>query len=103
MSGDPEQEYFADGMSEDLITELSRMPWFYVTARNTSFTYKGGAVDIRAAGKAMGLPIFLKEVSARAEIDCVSQPSLSTQKLPIMCGLIATIGKLSMYLIFRMK
>ena len=41
MSGDPEQEFFADGMAEDIITALSRMPWFFVIARNSSFTYKG--------------------------------------------------------------
>lgn len=60
MSGDQEQEYFADGMSEDLITELSRMPWFYVVARNTSFTYKGSAVDIKAAGRDLGVAYILE-------------------------------------------
>src|SRR5262249_51521587 len=44
MSGDPEQEYFADGVSEDIITGLSRLRWFFVIARNSSFTYKGKAV-----------------------------------------------------------
>ena len=43
MSGDPEQEYFADGMVEDIITALSRMNWLFVIARNSSFTYKGRA------------------------------------------------------------
>lgn len=60
MSGDQEQEYFADGMAEDLITELSRMPWFYVVARNTSFTYKGAAVDIKAAGRELGVAYILE-------------------------------------------
>ncbi len=60
MSGDREQDYFADGMSEDLITELSRMPWFYVTARNTSFTFRDTAVDIKAAGAAMGVAYILE-------------------------------------------
>ena len=45
MSGDPEQEYFADGMVEDLITGLSRVKWLFVIARNSSFAYKGRAVD----------------------------------------------------------
>jgi adenylate cyclase len=44
MSGDPEQEYFVDGMAEDIITALSRMRWLFVIARNSSFTYKGRAV-----------------------------------------------------------
>jgi len=46
MSGDPEQEYFADGMVEEIITALSRIRWLFVTARNSSFTYKGEAVDV---------------------------------------------------------
>jgi DNA-binding winged helix-turn-helix (wHTH) protein len=47
LSGDPEQEYFADGIVEDIITALSRMRWLFVIARNSSFTYKGRAVDSR--------------------------------------------------------
>lgn len=54
MSGDVEQDYFADGMAEDIITELARMPWFFVIARNSSFTYKGRAVDVKAAGAELG-------------------------------------------------
>ena len=60
MSGDPEQDFFADGMAEDLITELSRMPWFYVIARNSSFTYKGRAVDIKQAGRDLGAAYVLE-------------------------------------------
>jgi adenylate cyclase len=47
MSGDPEQEYFADGMVEEIITALSRMRWLFVIARNSSFTYKGHSVDVK--------------------------------------------------------
>src|SRR5260221_8308152 len=50
ISGDPDQEYFADGMVEDIITALSRVKWFFVIARNSSFTYKGRHVDIRQVG-----------------------------------------------------
>src|SRR6266851_391517 len=50
MSGDPEQEYFADGMSEDIITALSRFKALFVIARNSSFTYKGRAVDVKQVG-----------------------------------------------------
>ncbi len=60
MSGDVEQEYFADGIAEDLITELSRMPWFYVLARNTSFTYKGRAVNIKTVGQELGVSYILE-------------------------------------------
>jgi adenylate cyclase len=51
MSGDPEQEYFADGMVEEIITALSRMRWLFVIARNSSFTYKGRAVDVKQVGR----------------------------------------------------
>ena len=50
MSGDPEQEYFADGMVEEIITALSRIRWLFVIARNSSFTYKGRAVDVKEIG-----------------------------------------------------
>jgi adenylate cyclase len=51
MSGDVEQEYFADGMVEDIITALSRMSWLFVIARNSSFTYKGKPVDVKQVGR----------------------------------------------------
>jgi len=55
MSGDPEQEYFADGMVEDIITALSRIRWLFVIARNSSFAYKGRAVDVKQAGRELGV------------------------------------------------
>ena len=51
MSGDPEQEYFADGIVEDITTALSRMRWIHVIARNSSFVYKGRTVDVNGAVK----------------------------------------------------
>jgi TolB-like protein/class 3 adenylate cyclase/Tfp pilus assembly protein PilF len=60
MSGDPEQEYFADGMVEDIITALSRMAWLFVIARNSSFTYKGKAVDIKKVGRELGVRYVLE-------------------------------------------
>ncbi|MEJ2435650.1 MAG: adenylate/guanylate cyclase domain-containing protein, partial [Pseudolabrys sp.] len=51
MSGDPDQDYFADGMVDDIITGLSRIKWLFVIARNTSFTYKGRAVDVKQVGR----------------------------------------------------
>ena len=53
MSGDPEQEYFADGIVEEIITALSRFKSLFVIARNSSFTYKGKAVDIKQVGREM--------------------------------------------------
>ncbi len=55
MSGDPEQEYFSDGISEDIITELSRFHWLFVIARNSSFAFKGQSVDIREVGRKLGV------------------------------------------------
>ena len=60
MSGDPDQEYFADGIAEDIITGLSRMRWFFVSARNSSFTYKGRAVDIRQVSRELGVRYVLE-------------------------------------------
>jgi adenylate cyclase len=54
MSGDPEQEFFADGIAEDIITALSRYPSLFVIARNSSFTYKGRAVDVKQVGSELG-------------------------------------------------
>ena len=60
MSGDPEQEYFADGMVEEIITALSRIRWLFVIARNSSFTYKGAAVDVRRVGRELGVQYVLE-------------------------------------------
>ena len=60
MSGDPEQEYFADGMVEDIITALSRFRSLFVIARNSSFTYKGRAVDIKQVGRELGVRYVLE-------------------------------------------
>jgi adenylate cyclase len=60
MSGDPEQEYFADGMVEDIITGLSRIKWLFVIARNSSFVYKGKAVDVRQVGRELGVRYVLE-------------------------------------------
>jgi len=60
MSGDPEQEYFADGMVEEIITALSRFKWLFVIARNSSFTFKGRAVDIKEVGRTLGVRYVLE-------------------------------------------
>jgi TolB-like protein/Flp pilus assembly protein TadD len=59
MSGDPEQEYFADGMAEEIITALSRISGLFVIARNSSFTYKGKAIDVRQVGQELGVGYIL--------------------------------------------
>ena len=60
MSGDPEQEYFADGMVEEIITALSRIRWLFVIARNSSFTYKGRAIDVKQVGRELGVRYLLE-------------------------------------------
>jgi TolB-like protein/tetratricopeptide (TPR) repeat protein len=59
-SGDPEQEYFADGIVDDMVTALSRMRWLFVIARNSSFTYKGRAVDVKQVGRELGVRYVLE-------------------------------------------
>lgn len=60
LSGDPEQEYFADGMVEEIITALSRIKWLFVIVRNSSFTYKGQAVDVKQVGRELGVRYVLE-------------------------------------------
>jgi TolB-like protein/Tfp pilus assembly protein PilF len=60
MSGDPEQEYFVDGMVEDITTAIARLPWLFVIARNSSFTYKGKAVDVREVAHELGVRYVLE-------------------------------------------
>jgi len=60
MSGDPEQECFADGMVEEIITALSRIRWLFVIARNSSFTYKGKSVDVKQVGRELGVRYVLE-------------------------------------------
>src|SRR5438270_6422944 len=60
MSGDPEQEFFADGIAEDVITVLARYPSLFVIARNSSFTYKGRSVDVKQVGRDLGVRYVLE-------------------------------------------
>jgi TolB-like protein/DNA-binding winged helix-turn-helix (wHTH) protein len=71
-SGNPDEEYFADGMVEEIITALSRIRWLFVIARNSSFTYKGQAVDVKQIGQELGVRYVLegsvRKVDARVRI-----------------------------------
>jgi hypothetical protein len=80
MSGDPEQEYFADGMVEEIITGLSRIKWLFVIARNSSFVYKGKAVHVRQVGRELGVRYVLEGPFARQGTACASPPSCSNPK-----------------------
>jgi adenylate cyclase len=66
MSGDPEQEYFVDGMVEEIITALSRIRWLFVIARNSTFTYKGRPVDVKEVGRQLGVRYVLEGSVRRA-------------------------------------
>jgi adenylate cyclase len=66
MSGDPEQEYFADGMVEEITTALSRFKWLFVIARNSSFTFKGQAVDVKEVGRRLGVRYVLEGAVRKA-------------------------------------
>jgi TolB-like protein len=70
MSGDPEQEYFSDGISEDIITALSKLRWFFVIARNSSFVYKGKAVHLKQVAEELGVG-YVVEGSVRKSGDRV--------------------------------
>ena len=74
LSGDPDQEYFADGMVEEIITALSRIRWLLVIARNSTFTYKGQAVDVKQVGRELGA-MSLKVQSAKQALASASQHS----------------------------
>ena len=95
MSQDAEQEYFADGLSEDLITALAKYRWFFVIARNSSFTYKGRAVPVQQVGRELGVRYVLEgsirrsgnrlRVTAqlsRRRPDTTSGPSATTANSP---------------------
>src|SRR6516165_1142481 len=60
LSGDPEQEYFADGMVEEITTAIARLPWLFVIARNSAFTYKGKPVDVKQVGRELGVHYVLE-------------------------------------------
>ena len=60
ISGDPEQEYFADGMVEEITTAIARLPWLFVIARNSAFTYKGNAVDVKQVAQELGVRYVLE-------------------------------------------
>jgi class 3 adenylate cyclase len=86
MSGDPDQEYFSDGISDDIITELSRTRWLFVIARNSTFTYKGRAVDVKRVAHELSVRYVLEVACAVAEKGCALPFSLSTRRQVFMFG-----------------
>jgi adenylate cyclase len=93
MSGDPEQEYFADGMVEEIITALSRIRRLFVIARNSSFTYKGQSVDVKQVGVNWASDISSKVRCAKPAAGCGSPPSCSMRPVARICGPTASTAR----------
>ena len=97
MSGDAEQEYFADGISEDIITALSKLAQLFVIARNSSFTFKGKNIHISEVGKSLGVRYVLegsvRKSGARVRIASGSLRNSSTRQPAGIYGLSGSIGK----------
>lgn len=93
MSGEAEQDYFADGMAEDVITALSRCNWLFVIARNSSFTYKSKTVDVRQVSRELGVRYVLEgSVSAEALV-CDSLGNSSTPRRVLTFGPTASMAR----------
>jgi len=75
MTGDPDNDYFGDGIAEDMITNLSRNPFLFVIARNSSFSYKGRSVEVKQIGRELGVRYVLEAASAAAGPMCALRRS----------------------------
>ena len=93
MSADPGQEYFCDGMVEDIITGLSRIKWLFVIARNSSFTYKGKTVDVKQVGRELGVPYVLEGSVRKAGNRVRITANSSMRKAGRISGPSAMIGR----------
>ena len=104
MSGDPEQEYFSDGIADDIITELSRSRSLFVIARNSSFTYKGRAVDIKQVGARTGRALRAgRQRAPQRSAGCASLRSSSMRRPAITSGRSATIARWRTFSRCRMR
>ena len=92
LSGDPEQDYFADGMVDEIITALSRVRRLFVIARNSSFTYKGRAVDVKQVGRELGVRYVLEGSVRKAGSRSGSPASSSTPRPGRICGPTASMA-----------
>jgi TolB-like protein len=101
ISGDPEQEYFVDGLVEDIITGLSRFKALFVIACNSSFTYKGKAVDIRQVGRELGVRDVMEGSVRKAAIVCALPVSLLMRATARASGQTASRVRSKTYSSFR--
>ena len=86
MSGDPDQEYFADGISEDLITGLARIRWLFVIARNSTFVYKHRSVDVKQVSRELGVRYVLEGSVRRAGTQAAHYAQLSMRRPAAITG-----------------
>jgi len=86
LSGDLKQEYFADGMVEEIITALSRVRWLFVIARNSTFTYKGQAIDVKQVGRELGVRYVLEGSVRKAAGRVRVTAQLMTRSAGRTCG-----------------
>ena len=101
MSGDPEQDYFADGMADEIVTALSRCPWLLVIARNSSFAYKGQTADVRHVGATSALAMCLRAMSDARASACGSRLNWPTRRLARTFGPIASKARWTTSSAFR--
>jgi class 3 adenylate cyclase len=104
MSGDPEQEYFADGMVEEIITALSRIKSLFVIARNPSFTYKGQAINVKQVGRELGVRYVLEGSVRRAgQRVCTTAQLIDMLTLARISGRIGSTDHSKMFSTFRTR
>ena len=103
LGGDREQEHFVDGVTESLTTDLSRIRGAVVIGRNTAFTYKGKAVDLKQIGRELTSATSLRAASGAAETACGSTSSLSTPKPAIIFGRTGSTSRWPISSTCRMK
>jgi len=103
MSGDPEREYFSDGISEDIITALSKLRWFFVIARNSSFVYKGKAVHMKQVAEELGVGYVVEGSVRKCGVACGSQRSSTMSQPAATSGRSVTTATLPTFSLFRMR
>jgi len=103
MSGDPGQDYFADGVVEEIITALSRFRQLFVIARNSSFTYKGRSVDVKQVGRELGVRYVLEVAFAKPQAASASRRNSSMQSEERIFGRIVSTERSEIFSICRIK
>ena len=101
LSDDPQQEYFSDGLAEDLITDLSKISGLFVIARNSAFAFKGQSIDVRRVAEQLGVRHVLEGSVRKAGGRCGLMPSSSTRQAAAISGLSVTTATWKIYFRYR--